>query len=262
MKLSLGRCVYGAAVIAYGICAFAYHDISNWVQLKAVEDLPHKEILAYIVGVIEILGGAAVLWPRSARAGAAALGALYFIFALLGMPFVIEQPLVYNGYGNVFEVLSFVAGALIIFACSGQIASARTPRFAQIGYYLFGFCVLSFALEQLFYLAPTASLVPKWIPPGQMFWAITTTAAFALASIALLTGFMARLASQLNTAMIVGFGLLVWLPALFADPHSFVNWTEGIETLGIAGSAWILADYLGRQSSTEADSSSPVLSKS
>ena len=77
-----------------------------------------------------------------------------------------------------------------------------------------------------------------------MFWAIATTAAFALAAIALLTGFMALLASRLTTAMLLGFGLLVWLPALLADPHSFLNWSEGLETLGIAGSAWIVADFL------------------
>src|SRR5260370_21006129 len=112
-----------------------------------------------------------------------------------------------------------------------------------MGYYSFGICVVSFTLEQLFYLSATASLVPKWIPPGQMFWAMATTAAFALAAIALLTGFMARLASRLTTAMIVGFGLLVWLPALFANPHSFLNWAEGSVPLAIPASAWLVAHF-------------------
>jgi hypothetical protein len=56
--------------------------------------------------------------------------------------------------------------------------------------------------------------------------------------------------------MIVGFGLLVWLPALFADPHSFENWSEGTETVGIAASAWIVADFLGHRRSAE---SAPAL---
>ncbi len=224
MKHSVGRYVYGLAAIGSGIITLAWHDVSNWQQIQA---LPHREILTYIVGTIEILGGVAVQWSRTARAGAVVLGAIYFTFALLGVPLIIEHPLVYNGFGNFFEQFSFVSGALILYACSGSIASARTARLAQIGCYSFGICVLSFALEQLFYLSETASLVPKWIPPGQMFWAIATTAAFALAAIALLTGLMALLASRLTTAMLVGFGLLVWLPALFADPHSFGNWSEG-----------------------------------
>src|SRR3989442_8515118 len=115
---------------------------------------------------------------------------------------------------TLFPYTTLFRSAVILYACCGPIAPARTARLAQMGYYSFGICVVSFTLEQLFYLSATASLVPEWIPPGQMFWAKATTAAFALAAIALLTGFMARLASRLTTAMIVGFGLLVWLPAL------------------------------------------------
>jgi len=245
MKYSLGRYVYGLATIGSGICALVWH---NYDALPAV---PHRAILIYILAIIEILGGLAVLWPRTVRAGAVALGAIYLVFALLGVPLIIKHPLIYNNFGNFFEQFSYVSGALILYACSGRIATARTSRLAQIGYYSFGICVVSFALEQLFYLSSTASLVPKWIPPGQMFWAIATTAAFALAAIALLTGVMALLASRLNTAMLVGFLLLVWLPALFANPHSFVNWSEALETLAIAASSWIIADFLGRRRSAK-----------
>jgi hypothetical protein len=55
----------------------------------------------------------------------------------------------------------------------------------------------------------------------------------------------------LTAAMLVGFALLVWVPALFADAHSFLNWTESVETLGIAGCAWIVAEFLGQRQSTE-----------
>jgi len=243
MKYSLGRYAYGLAAIGFGICAVAWHDIVNWQQIKALG--PHREMLTYIAATIEILGGAAILWPRTARAGAVALGAIYFAFTLLTIPGIIAHPLVYNSFGNFFEQFSLASGAMILYACSGPTVPARTARLAQIGYYSFGICLISFALEQLFYLSATASLVPKWIPPGQMFWAMATTAAFALAAIALLTGLMARLASRLTTAMLVGFGLLVWLPALFAAPHSFDNWSETAETFAIAASAWVVADFLG-----------------
>src|SRR5271169_2804902 len=126
MKHSLGRYVFGLAAIGSGICALVWHDVNNWEQIKAVGAVPHREILPYIVATIEVLGGVAVQWPKTARAGAVALGAMYFIFALLGVPLIIEHPLVYNGFGNFFEQFSFVAGALILYACSGPIAPART----------------------------------------------------------------------------------------------------------------------------------------
>ncbi|GAC1390268.1 MAG: hypothetical protein NVSMB31_07100 [Vulcanimicrobiaceae bacterium] len=52
-EYSLGRFIYGFAAIAFGICAFAWHDISN---------LHQSALLSYIVGSLEILGGAAILW--------------------------------------------------------------------------------------------------------------------------------------------------------------------------------------------------------
>jgi uncharacterized membrane protein YphA (DoxX/SURF4 family) len=243
MKYSPGRYVYGLAAIGSGICALVWHDFA------AFGDLPHSRILIYIAATIEILGGVAVQWPRTARTGTVALGTIYFLFALLAVPLILAHPLVYNGYGNFFEQLSLASGAVILYASSRAIASARTARLAQIAYYSFAVCVVSFALEQLFYLSETASLVPKWIPPGKMFWAIATTVAFALAAISLLTGVMARLAAQLTTVMIVGFELLTWLPTLFAHPHSFFNWSESMETLAIAASAWMVADFLSASKS-------------
>ena len=245
MKYSLGRYVYGLAAVGSGICALA------WDKFDALGIVPHRGILTYIVATVVILGGVAVQWPRTLRAGAVALGTIYFIFALVGLPLIIEHPLIYNNFGNFFEQFSFVSGTVILYACSGPIAGARTARLARFGYYSFGICVVSFALEQLFYLSETANLVPKWIPPGQMFWAMATTAAFALAAIALFTGFMARLASRLTTAMLVGFLLLTWVPALFANPHSFQNWAESTETLAIAASAWIVSDFLSHHRSAE-----------
>ena len=83
MKYSLGRYVYGLAAIGSGICALVWR-LQQFSD--ALEGVPHREILIYIMATIEILGGVAVLWPRTARAGAVALGAIYFAFALLGVP--------------------------------------------------------------------------------------------------------------------------------------------------------------------------------
>ncbi|HTA40659.1 MAG TPA: hypothetical protein VK760_16370 [Candidatus Acidoferrales bacterium] len=242
MNHSVGRYVFGLATIASGICICVWHQISNLTQTETIFVVNHA-VLAYAAGAIEILGGAALLWPGTARGGAIALGALYLLFALLGVPGIAAHPSVYNGYGNFFELLSFVAAALILYAASGP-ASPRATSFARIGYYAFGLCVLSFGLEQLFYLAETATLVPKWIPPGQMFWAIATTAAFVLAAIALFTRLLARLAAQLTALMVAGFGAIVWVPIILADSHTYFNWSETTETFAIAGTALIVAEYL------------------
>ena len=254
MKVSLGRHVYGLAAILFGLITLVWRDFNPWQQIQVVGSGPHREILVYLAAAVEILGGLALQWRRTARAGAVALGCLYLVFALMWVPRIAVEAMVYDRWGNFFEQFSLVSGAIVAYGLLGLPGSERDARIARIGYLCFAICVISFTLEQLFYLSGTASFVPKWIPPGQMFWAVTTTIAFALAAIALLSGRLALLASQLTAAMIVGFGLFVWLPSL-ANPHKLINWAGNAQNLAIAGSAWIVTDYLRVKRSTSANNS-------
>ncbi len=250
IKTSLGRHVFGLSAIAFGITCFVWRDFgAPWRQIDAFGNVPHREVFVYIVAAIEILGGIAIQWRKTARAGALTLSIIYFIFALLWIPTIVSHPRAYYGYGHFFEQFSVVLGPLIIWATLSTSNLRRSAALSRFAYTFFGICVVSFALEQLFYLSPTASFVPKWIPPGQMFWAIATTVFFALAAIALLSGIFALLAARLVTAMIMGFQLLIWLPAPFSDPHKLMNWAGNAENLAIAGAAWIVADYLGQNHS-------------
>lgn len=253
MKTYMGRHVFGLAAIAFGVITLVWHDFNSWQQIQAFGSVPHRGILVYIAAAIEILGGIAIQWRRSAQAGAIALGAIYLMFALLWVPRIAAEPLVYDRWGNFFEQFSQVAGALIVYAAFSRSNSERAKTLARIGYISFGICVVSFTLEQLLYLSGTASFVPKWIPPGQMFWAIATTIAFAFAALALLSGRSSLLAARLTTAMIIGFGLLIWLPFVVADPHKLFNWAGNAENLSIAGAAWIVADFLSQKRSTSTE---------
>ena len=241
--IRLGRHIYGLAAIGFGVIAFFWRDFNGpWQQIQALGNIRHPGIFIYAAAALELFGGIAIQWRRTARIGALALGLNFFAFALLWVPRVAAEPLVYDRWGNVFEQLSIFSGALIVYGSLGR--SERSVRLARTGYIIFGICVISFTLEQLLYLRGTAGFVPKWIPPGQMFWAVVTTIAFALAAIALLSGRFALPAAQLLTAMIVGFGLLIWLPAPFADPHKLINWAGNAQNLAIAAAAWIVMDYL------------------
>ena len=245
-KIYMGRYVYGAAAIAFGVITFVWHDFNGWQQIRPLGNVPHRELFVYLAIAVEFFGGIAIQWSRTARAGAVALGTIYLVFALLWVPNIVASPRVYDPWGNFFEQFSIVSGALLVYASVSRNDPGRAARLARIGYLCFGICVISFTLEQLVYLSGTAAFVPKWIPPGQMFWAITTTIALALAAIALLSGRSAPLASRLLTVMLIGFGLLVWLPRPFADPHQLINWAGNAQNLAITGAAWIVADFLSQ----------------
>ena len=240
---AIGRYVYGLDAVGFGICAFIWPAFRQREQIGALAGLPHHEIFPYIIGAVSVIGGVAILSAAGMRAGSLAIGALFSVFAVLAIPAIVAQPRVYNGYNAFFEQLAFVSGAMILYA---RATSGTRSGLARAGVYAFALCLISFALEQWFYLSATASLVPKSIPPSQTFWAVATTVAFALAGIAMLIGRMALLAVRLTAAMLVGFALLVWLPALIATPHSFVTWSEALETVGITATACIVAGSLGR----------------
>jgi len=237
--MELGRYVYGAAAIGFGVITLVWREFSIWQQ-----NVPHVAMVVYLVAAVEILGGLAILWKKTARAGAVALACLYLFFALTWVPRIAMQPGVYDRWGNFFEQFSIVSGALIAYGMLEAGDSERAGGAARIGYYGFGICVISFTLEQAFYLEGTASFVPKWIPPGQMFWAVGTTLAFAGAAIALLSGRVAQLAARLLTAMIAGFGLLVWLPAPFRTPQQITSWAGNAQNTAILGAAWLAAEWL------------------
>ncbi len=244
MKYYIGHHVYGLGAITFGLVTLVWHSFNNWHQIRVFGNLPYEDTLAVIAGTIELLGGIAIQWQRTMRLGVIILGSIFLLFALLWIPLIIKNPLVYDHWGSFFEQFSIVSGAMIIYATTIKGDAEKATMIARIGYKCFGICVISFTLEQLFYLSGTASLVPSWIPPGQMFWAVITTIAFALAAFAILSGYSALLASQLLTIMIVGFGLLIWIPAPFHNAHLLLNWAANAENLAIAGAAWIVVDFL------------------
>jgi hypothetical protein len=234
---NLGRHVFGVAALASGLITLAWHDYNDWHQLRHIVYAVHAAAAA------QIFGGAALQFRRTTKTGAVVLGAAYLVFVLLCVPGIVATPQIYSSWGNFFEQVSLLTGAAIVYARLSSAWSRETLN--RIGRNLLGICTASFTLEQAIYLGATANLVPKWLPPSQMFWAVTTTVLFAFAAVALLTNRMALLATRLLTMMLVIFGLLVWVPLLLSDPHSHTNWSENAETFAIAGAAWILADLLG-----------------
>ena len=231
---NLGRPVLGVAALAIGLITLAWHDYNDWPQLR---------YLVYAASAAQIVGGAAIQFRRTTKTGATVLSGGNLVFVLLCVPGIVAAPRVYNSWGNFFEQFCLLSGAAIVFGRRSPAWSREhLNRIARI---LLGICAASFTLEQAFYLDATAKLVPKWIPPSPMFWAVTTTVFFALAALALLTNRVALPASRLLTLMLLSFGLLVWVPLLLSDPRSHTNWSEFAETFAIAGAIWILADLLG-----------------
>ena len=95
---SVGRHVFGAAALALGLITLASHDYGGWHQLR---------YLAYAAVAAQILGGAAMQFRRTEKAGGGVLGAVYLVSALLCVPGIVAAPRIYNNWGNFFEQFCF-----------------------------------------------------------------------------------------------------------------------------------------------------------
>jgi len=242
MKPALyGRIVFGLSAVLFGVIALMWHDADTWQTLSEIWRLPAGAAVGGCLMAVQIGGGIGIQHPRTAHAAAMVLGGVYLLFSVACIPGILGAPGVWEHYGSFFEQFSLLSGAIALYAATdGNRPRARKfGRAARIG---LGICAVSFTLSQIFYLRFTAELVPKWIPPNQIFWAILTTVAFGLAAIAILIHRQARPALRLMTLMLALFGVLVWIPRLIAHPRAHGNWSEFTLTFLITGATWVVAD--------------------
>lgn len=242
MKTALyGRTFFGASAVLFGVIALMWHDADTWQNLHHFWSLPLGAVLGACLMIAQIAGGIGVVFPRTARLASIVLGVVYLCFSLACVPEIVAAANVYDKYGGSFFVFfSLFCGATALYAATETDARRAVPfgRVARLG---LGVCAISFTLGQALLLRDTAQLVPKWIPPSQMFWAILTTVAFALAALALLVHRQAKLASRLMTLMLGLFAVLVWIPNVIAHPKAHFNWSECVLTLLVTGAAWMVA---------------------
>lgn len=242
MKTALyGRIVFGASAVLFGVIALMWHDSDTWQTLRQIWSLPLGTLIGGCLMTAQIAGGIGMQYQRTAHWASVVLGVVYLLFSLACIPGIIAAPTIYAQYGSFFEQFSLLCGATALYAAT-EANAARAVIFGRLGRLGLGVCAISFTLSQIIYLRFTTDLVPKWIPPNQMFWAILTTIAFALAAIAILLNRQARLATGLMTLMLALFGALVWIPLLIAHPGAHLNWSEFALTFLITGAAWMVAD--------------------
>ncbi len=241
-KPMFGRIVFGAAAVQFGVIALMWHDSATWQSLHQIWRLPLGTIIGACLMAAQVAAGIAMQYPPTARLAAIVLAVADGCFSLACVPAIVTASNAYERYGgSFFQFFCMFCGAIALYAAT-DASAARALRFGRLARLGLGVCAISFALSQALYLRDTAGLVPKWIPPNQMFWAILTTIAFALAAIAILINRQARLAIRLTTLMLAMFAVLVWIPTLVAHPKAHFNWSEFGLTLLITGATWTIAN--------------------
>ncbi len=237
-----GRIVFGASAVLFGVIALMWYDSDTWQNLRQIWRLPFGTIIGGGLMTAQIAGGIGMQHPRIARLASIVLAVVYLLFSLACIPDIIAASSTYERYGGSFFLFfSLLCGAMALYAAT-EANAARAVAFGRLARLGLGVCAISFALGQILLPRETAELVPQWIPPNQMFWAILTTIAFALAAMAILINRQARLAMRLMTLMLALFCVMVWIPRLIAHPEAHFDWSEFGLTFLVTGATWMVAD--------------------
>lgn len=248
---TLSRFTFAAALLALAALTFVYGDFTlQWQPVPGW--VPDRRVLAYVSGTVLLGCGCTLLTAR-----ASAIGSRVFFFysvlwvLLLKVPRVAVAPLVEGNWLGLGEICVVLACAWALFASLNDQPDASAPRFAtgvnglRIARYLFAVALLPIGLSHFVYLPQTVAFVPAWLP-YRTGWAYLGGAGHIAAGLGVLFGIMSELAATLEAAMIGAFTVLVWLPAVIANPTNRLQWTGFVISGFIATAAWVVAASLSR----------------
>jgi uncharacterized membrane protein len=251
-EMRVGVWLYVLATVVTGILDLVWGAFEASHQpIQSLGHIPGERVLAYLAGVWLVAAGMAILWPRTARMGAAGTAVIYLIFALLWVPrlFVMSHKFGFGvgviifWLGGIAAQIMFVSPATIVYATTAVPDAVWHERGAIAARWMLGVPPILFGLGHLISLHAYARFVPHWAPFG-LFWVVLTGIAFLLAGIAIVSGVQDVLAARLLALMLLVFEAAVEIPPVFVQPHSQVAWGGAVYNLTAIGACWIFAEFV------------------
>jgi uncharacterized membrane protein len=255
----LARGLFAVAAVSLALFSLVYGDFAPGGA--ALPDwLPWRSGWVHVCAVLVLAAGIGLCFPRTALPSVLVIGAYLALWAVIGIPEILSQPVSIGGWYPFCEALTSLVGAWILYAmlrpALAPTAKARASgygvRTAQI---LFGLTCVFYGASHFAYAKYTASMVPIWLPQPLGF-AYFTGLGHIAAGIAIIVGIVAAWAATLEASMMSLFGLLVWVPSFFAHPppqwatppHN--QWSELVVNIILAAAAWVVAASLTHNSGT------------
>jgi uncharacterized membrane protein YphA (DoxX/SURF4 family) len=230
---------FGIGAILLGVAGIWFHDFAmQWQPVPA--DFPLRMQFAIVTGLLLILGGGETLSGKWAHGGAALLAGIYGLWVLiLHVPLILIKPADLGTWNGVAEIVLMISGAIALYAGARGLRS----RFATPVCVVTGLCALVFGATHIKYVQFTATMVPAWIPPNQIFWAYATGIVHVVAGLSLLSGIRSQLGATVLAVMMGVFVILVHIPRVVASPGEQLEWIMLGVALSLSGAAWLVRKY-------------------
>jgi uncharacterized membrane protein YphA (DoxX/SURF4 family) len=231
---------YASGAILLGAVGILFHDFAmQWQPVPA--GFPIRTPLAYVSGLVLMVGGAVLLSRKGERAGAWLLTVFLGLWTLtLNVPVALAGFKSIGAWNSPAEIAFMTMGGL---ALASSHAGAFRATLARVARIVAGLSACVFGFAHFNYIDFTATMVPAWIPPNGVFWAWATGAGHLAAGLALVSGIRARLAATMLAGMMASFVILLHLPRVVAAPDQHVEWIMlGVSSM-LAGAAWLVRKY-------------------
>ncbi len=244
---SMGHAAFAVIMIGLGVLGLIKRDFTV-VWQGVPNGVPAREVLAYLCSLVSLVCGVGLLWRQcAALAARVLLGYLVLWFLLWRVYGLFVLPLV-GGTWSCGQTLVMTAAAWVLFVWFAtdwdrqHLGFATGDKGLRIARVLYALGLIPFGIAHFIYLKETVVLVPGWLP-WHVFWAYFTGATFIAASVAMLTGVLARLAVSFSALQMGLFALMVWAPRIaIGTPLSAFQWGEVVMTLALTAAALVVAD--------------------
>lgn len=256
MRISgVGHALFGIAVAGLAGLSLVYGSFAP-ILGPFPPTLPCQALWAYGPGIVLLAASAGIFFARATRVSFLIIAAYGMVWVAVRVRSTVLDPMSVGSWYGVGEAMGPLLGAWILYSlmrrrCEPTRVTAMTgDRSVKVAQLLFGASCVAYGAAHFAYASYTAAMVPAWLP-ARTALAYGTGACHAAAGFGLLLGILPRLAATLEAAMMSLFGVLVWLPCLFAHPApkwaptAQIQWSETFLTLLLAAAAWIVAASLG-----------------
>jgi uncharacterized membrane protein len=235
----------GALALAVGDFAMQWQPVAPW--------FPARTVLAYLSGVLMLVCGAGLLFPRTAAWSVRLLVPYCIIWALLKVPALVVAPTMEAVWLGLGEITLLLSGAWTLFVRladlpeSSPLSALTSERSLKTARILFALSLLPIGLSHIVYVQATHDFVPAWLP-FRTGWAYLTGVGQMASGLGVLFGVLPRAAAWAEAIQIAIYTLLIWVPAAITGPAVRLNWTGLCISWTIGAAAWVVAQNLPRAS--------------
>ena len=241
-----GRLFFAAALIFWGVQHFYFGNFVTRAMPAWPEGVPLRAMWPHVVGVVFVLGGAAILVRKFARRAALFIATIVLIgAAVLAVPNAFNDVRLGGLWTHAGKAFVIGGGALLVAATFPVETGSPTDRvFVAFARAALGSFMMLAGVQHFVWAEFVHTLVPPWMPGGS-FWTYFSAIALIAGGVGVILPATTRLAALISGLMIFAWVWMVHAPRALLTVRNANEATALFEAIAFSGIAFLLATSPG-----------------